>query len=145
MGEPGGSTMGRSIFAFLENRDNTNVDSNPTKTSMNLKNSAQGKFSNWPNASPSLPSVSGHLAPNRQSEGRAGQTQEGCKSTRRANDSRTGNSASNTNIAGPDGRSPARFSSALCLAPPPPAALLSQHHSHFLASPVGYLYERGDR
>merc|ERR1712210_5593 len=39
-------------FAFLENRDNTNVDSNPTKTSMNLKNSAQGKFSNWPNASP---------------------------------------------------------------------------------------------
>merc|ERR1719209_2716485 len=42
-------------------------------------------------------------------------------------------------------RSPARFSSALCLAPPPLAALLSQHHSHFLASPVGYLYERGDR
>merc|ERR1712203_818627 len=49
--EPGGSTLSRSIFAFLENRDNTNVDSNPTKTSMNLKNSAQ-KFSNWPNASP---------------------------------------------------------------------------------------------
>merc|ERR1712226_511536 len=24
-------------------------------------------------------------------------------------------------------------------------ALMSQHHSHFLASPVGYLYERGDR
>merc|ERR1712233_173357 len=39
--EPGGSTLSRSIFAFLENRDNTNVDSNPTKTSMNLKNSAQ--------------------------------------------------------------------------------------------------------
>merc|ERR1712233_289625 len=51
--EPGGSTLSRSIFAFLENRDNTNVDSNPTKTS-------------------------GHLAPNRQSEGREGQTQEGC-------------------------------------------------------------------
>merc|ERR1712210_224388 len=50
--EPGGSTLSRSIFAFLENWDNTNVDSNPTKTSMNLKNSAQGKFSNWPNASP---------------------------------------------------------------------------------------------
>ena len=50
--KPGGSTLSRSIFAFLENRDNTNVDSNPTKTSMNLKNSAQGKFSNWPNASP---------------------------------------------------------------------------------------------
>merc|ERR1719239_650891 len=50
--EPGGSTLSRSIFAFLENRDKTNVDSNPTKTSMNLKNSAQGKFSNWPNASP---------------------------------------------------------------------------------------------
>merc|ERR1712210_14050 len=102
-------------------------------------------FQIGPMPPPSLPGVSGHLAPNRQSEGRAGRTQEGCKSTRRANDSRTGNSASNTNIAGPDGRSPARFSSALCLAPPPPAALLSQHHSHFLASPVGYLYERGDR
>merc|ERR1719337_738136 len=39
---------------------------------------------------------------------------------------------------------PARFSSALHFCPPlPPAALLSQHHSHFLASPVGYLYERG--
>merc|ERR1712241_1317356 len=50
--EPGGSTLSRSIFAFLENRDNTNVDSNPTKTSMNLKNLAQGNFSNWPNASP---------------------------------------------------------------------------------------------
>ena len=35
--KPGGSTLSRSIFAFLENRDNTNVDSNPTKTSMNLK------------------------------------------------------------------------------------------------------------
>merc|ERR1712211_230235 len=35
--EPGGSTLSRSIFAFLENRDNTNVDSNPIKTSMNLK------------------------------------------------------------------------------------------------------------
>merc|ERR1712107_149421 len=45
--EPGGSTLSRSIFAFLENRDNTNVDSNPIKTSMNLKNLAQGNFSNW--------------------------------------------------------------------------------------------------
>merc|ERR1712226_1673195 len=36
------------------------------------KNLAQGKFSNWPHASPSLPSVSGHLAPNRQSEGQEG-------------------------------------------------------------------------
>merc|ERR1712203_883289 len=35
--KPGGSTLSRSIFAFLKNRDNTNVDSNPTKTSMNLK------------------------------------------------------------------------------------------------------------
>merc|ERR1712037_257010 len=143
--ESGGSTLSRSIFAFLENRDNTNVDSNPTKTSMNLKIRPKENFQIGPMPPPSLPGVSGHLAPNRQSEGRAGRTQEGFKSTRRANDSRTGNSASNTNIAGPDGRSPARFSSALYLAPPPPAALLSQHHSHFLASPVGYLYERGDR
>merc|ERR1712200_106703 len=41
---------------------------------------------------------------------------------------------------------PARFSTASPLLPAPAlAALLSQHHSHFLASPVGYLYERGDR
>merc|ERR1712110_634610 len=138
--EPGGSTLSRSIFAFLENRDNTNVDSNPTKTSMNLKNSAQGKFSNWPNASPLAAWRLRTLGPQQTERGTGGTNQEGCKSTRRANDSRTGNSASNTNIAGPDGRSPARFSSALYLAPLPPAALLSQHHSHFLASPVGYLY-----
>merc|ERR1712073_148936 len=38
------------------------------------------------------------------------------------------------------------FSTASPLLPAPAlAALLSQHHSHFLASPVGYLYERGDR
>merc|ERR1711890_30983 len=61
--EPGGSTLSRSIFAFLENRDNTNVDSNPTKTSMNLKNSAQEKFQIGPMPPPSLPSVPGHLAP----------------------------------------------------------------------------------
>merc|ERR1712187_780170 len=41
---------------------------------------------------------------------------------------------------------PARFSTASPLLPVPAlAALLSQHHSHFLASPAGYLYERGDR
>merc|ERR1712080_69460 len=28
---------------------------------------------------------------------------------------------------------------------PAPASQLLRHHSHFLASPVGYLYERGDR
>merc|ERR1711882_1815 len=35
-------------------------------------------FQIGPMPPPSLPSVSGHLAPNRQSEGREGQTQEGC-------------------------------------------------------------------
>merc|ERR1712208_173852 len=68
----------RSIFAFLENRDNTNVDSNPTKTSINLKIRPKENFQIGPMPPPSLPSVSGHLAPNRQSEGREGQTQEGC-------------------------------------------------------------------
>merc|ERR1712110_858527 len=143
--EPGGSTLSRSIFAFLENRDNTNVDSNPTKTSMNLKNSAQGKFSNWPNASPLAAWRLRTHGPQQTERGTGGANARGLQVHQEANDSRTGNSASNTNIAGPDGRSPARFSSALYLAPPPPAALLSQHHSHFLASPVGYLYERGDR
>merc|ERR1712126_692346 len=61
--EPGGSTLSRSIFAFLENRDNTNVDSNPTKTSMNLKNLAQGL--------PKPPSFFGYLAasPDRARDG----------------------------------------------------------------------------
>merc|ERR1711937_512231 len=69
--EPGGSTLSRSIFAFLENRDNTNVDSNPTKTSMNLKNLAQGNFSNWPNASPGRQASSRYLAasPDRARDG----------------------------------------------------------------------------
>merc|ERR1712032_475693 len=119
--EPGGSTLSRSIFAFLENRDNTNVDSTPTKTSMNLKNSAQGKFSNWPNASPLAAWRLRTLGPQQTERGTGG--------------------AEVRVLQVP----PARFSSALCLAPPPLAALLSQHHSHFLASPVGYLYERGDR
>merc|ERR1712012_482043 len=61
--EPGGSTLSRSIFAFLENRDNTNVDSNPTKTSMNLKKLAQGL--------PTPPSFFGYLAasPDRARDG----------------------------------------------------------------------------
>merc|ERR1712241_616366 len=74
--EPGGSTLSRSIFAFLENRDNTNVDSNPTKTSMNLKNSAQGNFSNWPNASPSRQSSSDTWRPHQTERGTVGGTCE---------------------------------------------------------------------
>merc|ERR1712226_574396 len=71
--KPGGSTLSLSIFAFLKNRDNTNVDSNPTKTSMNLKKIwLKENFQIGPMPPPSLPSVSGHLAPNRQSEGREG-------------------------------------------------------------------------
>merc|ERR1712192_225450 len=59
--------------------------------------------------------------PNRQSGGREGPKCECCKFHQ-------------------------RVSPRLSASPPPsPAALLSQHHSHFLASPVGYLYERGDR
>merc|ERR1711971_393445 len=78
--EPGGSTLSRSIFAFLKNRDNTNVDSNPTKTSMNLKKIwLKENFQIGPMPPPSLPSVSGHLAPNRQSGGREGPKCECCK------------------------------------------------------------------
>merc|ERR1712099_158516 len=74
--EPGGSTLSRSIFAFLENRDNTNVDSNPTKTSMNLKNLAQGNFSNWPNASPSRQASSDTWRPPQTERGTVGGTCE---------------------------------------------------------------------
>merc|ERR1712172_78327 len=114
------------IFAFLKNRDNTNVDSNPTKTSMNLKKIwLKENFQIGPMPPPSLPSVSGHLAPNRQSEGR--EDSEGCKSTRRANYSRMCNSASNTNTSSSRQVVCQRVSPRLSTsAPLPPAALLSQ-------------------
>merc|ERR1711994_1058824 len=60
----------------LENRDNTNVDSNPTKTSMNLKNLAQGNFSNWPNASPSRQASSDTWRPHQTERGTVGGTCE---------------------------------------------------------------------
>merc|ERR1712032_1617094 len=110
------------LFPYMSFLDRlTGKASNPTKTSMNLKNSAQGKFSNWPNASPLAAWRLRTLGPQQTERGTGG--------------------AEVRVLQVP----PARFSSALCLAPPPLAALLSQHHSHFLASPVGYLYERGDR
>merc|ERR1711950_111280 len=84
--EPGGSTLSRSIFAFLENRDNTNVDSNPTKTSMNLKNLAQGNFSNWPNASPSCQASSDTWRPHQTERGTVGEPVKSRSSTWRASD-----------------------------------------------------------
>merc|ERR1711899_726394 len=86
----------------------------------------------------------------RQSEGRLGEPVKSRSSTWRASSpccattqpqrSRPARSARQ------GGWAPARFSTASPLLPAPAlAALLSQHHSHFLASPVGYLYERGDR
>merc|ERR1711872_1019690 len=142
--EPGGSTLSRSIFAFLENRDNTNVDSNPIKTSMNLKNLAQGNFSNWPNASTSRQASSDTWRPHQTERGTVGEPVKSrsstCCATTQPQRSRPARSAR------PGGWAPARFSTASPLLPAPAlAALLSQHHSHFLASPVGYLYERGDR
>merc|ERR1712083_596163 len=66
---PGGSTLSRSIFAFLKNRDNTNVDSNPTKTSMNLKKIwLKENFQIGPMPPPSLPSVSGGLQVHQEGE-----------------------------------------------------------------------------
>merc|ERR1712061_519086 len=125
-------------------------DSNPTKTSMDLKNLAQGNFSNWPNASPSRQASSDTWRPHQTERGTVGEPVKGRLSTWRASSpccatpqpqrSRPARSA----LWG--GWPPARFSTASPLLPAPAlAALLSQHHSHFLASPVGYLYERGDR
>merc|ERR1711963_1258710 len=82
--EAGGSTLSRSIFAFLENRDNTNVDSNPIKTSMNLKNMGQGNFSNWPNASPSRQASSGTWRPHQTERGTVGEPVKSRSSTWRA-------------------------------------------------------------
>merc|ERR1712079_492485 len=62
--EPGGSTLSRRIFAFLENRDNTNV------------NLAQGNFSNWPNASPSRQASSDTWRPHQTERGTVGGTCE---------------------------------------------------------------------
>merc|ERR1712211_10268 len=74
--EPGGSTLSRSIFAFLENQDNTNVDSNPIKTSMNLKNLAQGisQIGPMPPQAARLLRILGGIT--RQSEGRWGTCEE---------------------------------------------------------------------
>merc|ERR1712130_428510 len=64
-------------MGFLENRDNTNVDSNPTKTSMNLKNSAQEKISNWPNASPLAAQRPRTLGPQQTERGTVGANARG--------------------------------------------------------------------
>merc|ERR1712115_615114 len=92
--EPGGSTLSRSIFAFLENRDNTNVDSNPTKTSMNLKNMGQGNFSNWPNASPGRQASSDTWRPHQTERGTVGEPVKSRSSTWGASEALLCNSAS---------------------------------------------------
>merc|ERR1712080_615080 len=94
--EPGGSTLSRSIFAFLENRDNTNVDSNPTKTSMNLKNLAQGNFSNWPNASPGRQASSDTWRPHQTERGTVGEPVKSRSSTSRASDPLLCNNSAST-------------------------------------------------
>merc|ERR1712240_954276 len=94
--EPGGSTLSRSIFAFLENRDNTNVDSNPTKTSMNLKNLAQGNFSNWPNASPSRQASSDTWRHDQTERGTVGEPVKSRSSTWRASDPLLCNNSAST-------------------------------------------------
>merc|ERR1712110_295474 len=145
--KPGGSTLSRSIFAFLKNRGNTNVDSNPTKTSMNLKKIwLKENFQIGPMPPPSLPSVSGHLAPNRQSEGREGKIRRAASPPGGRTTRGCATQPQTPTPAHPDKLFASAFLLGSPLLPPlPPAALLSQHHSHFLASPVGYLYERGDR
>merc|ERR1712029_797063 len=119
-----------SIFAFLENRDNTNVDSNPTKTSMNLKNLAQGNFSNWPNASPSRQASSDTWRPHQTERGTVGGTcEEPVVHLEGVLPPVVQLSLNDHDQHGV----PARFSTASPLLPAPAlAALLSQHHSHFL-------------
>merc|ERR1719150_1170222 len=86
----------------------------------------------------------------RQSEGRLGEPVKSRSSTWRASSPLLCNNSASTITTSKISttgwlRPPARFSTASPLLPAPAlAALLSQHHSHFLASPVGYLYERGD-
>merc|ERR1712173_126543 len=129
----------------------TNVDSNPTKTSMNLKNLAQGNFSNWPNASPSRQASSDTWRHHQTERGTVGGTceepvvhlegvlppvvQQLSLNDHDQHDQHDG-------VVGRQRVSPRPLH---CFPRLPLAALLSQHHSHFLASPVGYLYERGDR
>merc|ERR1712018_429287 len=72
----------------------TNVDSNPTKTSMNLKNLAQGNFSNWPNASPSRQDSSDTWRPHQTERGTVGEPVKSRSSTWRASDPLLCNSAS---------------------------------------------------
>merc|ERR1719500_784659 len=88
---------------------------------MNLKNSAQGKFSNWPNASPLAAYRLRTLGPQQTERGTGGaevrvlQVPPGGRTTRgRATQPQTPTSPSVQTS-----RSPARFSSALCLAPRP--------------------------
>merc|ERR1712060_775874 len=133
--KPGGSTLSRSIFAFLKNRDNTNVDSNPTKTSMNLKKKklAQGKFSNWPHASPSLPSVSGHLSPNRQSEGQEGKIRRAASPPGGRTTRGCATQPQTPTPAHPDKLFASAFLLGSPLLPPcPPPPCCPQHHSHLL-------------
>jgi len=98
--EPGGSTLSRSIFAFLENRDNTNVDSNPYQNFHESQKFGPKKIFKLAQCLPPRCLASPDTWPptDRAGDGR-GRSVSAASSTRRASDSRTGNSASNTNIA----------------------------------------------
>merc|ERR1712107_389543 len=76
--------------------DNTNVDSNPTKTSMNLKNLAQGNFSNWPNASPSRQASSDTWRHHQTERGTVGEPVRSRSSTWRASDPLLCNNSAST-------------------------------------------------
>lgn len=144
--EPGGSTLSRSIFAFLENRDNTNVDSNPYQNFHESQKFGPKKIFKLAQCLPPrcLASPDTWPPPDRARDGRGNRKRAASPPGGRTTRGRATQPQTPTSPVQTVARQRV-ISSALCLAPPPPAALLSQHHSHFLASPVGYLYERGDR
>merc|ERR1712226_1581191 len=103
---------------------------------------AQGKFSNWPNASPLAAWRLRTLGPQQTERGTGGANARGLQVHQEGERLEDGQ----LSLKHQHRRSRRSLASAFLLGSlPPPAALLSHHHSHFLASPVGYLYERGDR
>merc|ERR1712183_569848 len=97
--EPGGSTLSRSIFAFLENRDNQ-CRLKPYQNFHESQKFGPRKIFKLAQCLPPRCLASADTWPptDRARDGRV-KRKRAAMSTRRGSDSRTGNSASNTNIA----------------------------------------------
>jgi hypothetical protein len=142
----GGSTLSQSIFASLETRDKNNVDCNsfkqPNKTntiSMNLINSAKNR--EQPHHHPtSISKLAGDSLPQHHRPTVA-VDERLLRPSRHQPEPLC--PANQPLPSSPDQRVTLPGRGAGPHADYQPK--LSKHHSHFLASPVGYLYERGDR